>query len=538
MLLFLVTALLLHLCAFGQEVLVITETDYTDYVYYDYVTDPPGEDTDYTQDDWVYELVDVAGQCDPNPCLNEGRCDTTSDGGFTCVCPEPYTGKKCQTAKDVCKNAKCGHGSCVVTQTAPFYECKCKAPFKPPSCRKASPCKPSPCLNGGSCIKGPKLSSFQCSCPAGYTGTFCEIAPNDCYRDNGESYRGTVSITADGAECLDWNSNFVRQKGGDPFKDYPGFDGIGPHSYCRNPDGDDQPWCFVNKDGKLKWEYCNVRKCSGAPAPPPPVPPKPDVPASQFSQCGKPQPGRSARIFGGKKSLPGAHPWQVSLQIKDRGSGSYSHICGGILVSSCWVLTAAHCISNGADMQVVLGGVDLEKTEAFDQAIPVERAVVHEAYRETSFALYNDVAMLKLKVTDGPYCAKETRFVKTACLPNQPFSPGTECVISGWGVTETHKYGTNQLLDTRVLLISQERCKAPQVYGTSLDDSMFCAGNMKGGVDACQGDSGGPLVCERDGTHYVVGVVSWGAGCGKKNKPGVYANVNGFTDWIARHLIS
>nr|XP_033467828.1 hyaluronan-binding protein 2-like [Epinephelus lanceolatus] len=543
------TALLLQLCALialGQDY-VYTETDGTgayEY-YYDYTTDSPAGDFDLNLDDWLYELVDFADECDPNPCLNGGICNHAADGSFKCLCPEPYTGKKCQTVKDVCKNVKCGRGSCVITSTAPFYECKCKPPYKPPNCNKASPCRPNPCQNGGSCLKGPKRSSFQCSCPHGYTGKFCEVGPNDCYQEDGEFYRGMVSVTVEGEECLDWNSYFIVQKGGDPFKEYAGFDGIGPHNYCRNPDGDDQPWCFINKDGKLKWNYCTVRKCSGAPATPPTIhetdqtPAKPDVTAAQFSQCGKPQPGRSARIFGGKKSLPGAHPWQVSLQTRSKGSsGPFSHICGGILIQSCWVLTAAHCIKSGLDMQVVLGGVDIEKNEVFDQVIPVERAIVHEQYRQSPFALYNDVAMLQLRVTDRPYCAKETRFVKTACLPNQSFNSGTECVISGWGVTETQRYGTNQLLDARVLLISQEKCKAPHVYGDSLDDSMFCAGNMGGGVDSCQGDSGGPLVCEHNGTHYVVGVVSWGDGCGKKYKPGVYANVGRFVDWISKHLLS
>ncbi|XP_067100528.1 hyaluronan-binding protein 2 [Osmerus mordax] len=520
--------------------------DTEDY-YYEYETPTETTDVSFSDvlDDWLYDLFDLKDECDPNPCLNGGRCDTAK-GGFVCSCPEPYTGKKCSKVKNVCKNAKCGRGDCLMTKTAPFYECKCTAPYKPPACRKASPCKPSPCLNGGSCVKGRTRASFSCNCPGNYSGKFCQVDPNDCYQEDGENYRGTVSETEGGKDCLNWNSFFILEKGGDPFTDYPDFDGIGPHNNCRNPDGDSRPWCFVNKRGKLRWDHCNVRSCSGSVQPTPITIYETDVPATgnptpaaEFSQCGKPQPVRTARIFGGMKSQPGAHPWQVSLQTRpgQDSAQSFSHTCGGILIESCWVLTAAHCINGGSAMRVVLGGVDIEKDEAFDQTIDVEKAIIHEKYREETFALYNDIALLKLKGKNGR-CAKETRFVKTACLPNHKFSAGTECVISGWGVTETKKYGSNQLLNARVVLISQDRCKNPTVYGNVLDNSMFCAGNLKGGVDSCQGDSGGPLVCEQNGTHYVTGVVSWGDGCGKKNKPGVYADVTQFVDWIAAKIIA
>lgn len=47
-----------------------------------------------------------------------------------------------------------------------------------------------------------------------------------------------------------------------------------------------------------------------------------------------------------------------------------------------------------------------------------------------------------------------------------------------------------------------------------------------------QGDSGGPLICDQNNAKVVYGVVSWGDQCGKKNKPGVYARVTRFLDWI------
>lgn len=114
-------------------------------------------------------------------------------------------------------------------------------------------------------------------------------------------------------------------------------------------------------------------------------------------------------------------------------------------------------------------------------------------------------------------CARETRYVKAACLPPGPFPDEMECTISGYGVTEkgvaslafslslSHlknqqhlltpycklffledEGGSSQLLDTKVLLINQSRCMAPNVLGEGLDESMLCAGRMQGGIDTCQ----------------------------------------------------
>uniref|UniRef100_A0A673HQC9 trypsin n=1 Tax=Sinocyclocheilus rhinocerous TaxID=307959 RepID=A0A673HQC9_9TELE len=516
-----------------------------------------------------------SGKCSPNPCLNGGECEEKRDK-FKCKCPKQFVGRRCERGKRVCKRGTCGAGLCLLTPSPPYYKCKCIPPFAPPNCRSTAPCNPSPCQNNGRCVVDE--GDFDCICPDGYSGQYCQVGPDDCYEGDGQSYRGKVSETEDGDECLDWNSEFVLDKGAFPSVAFASSEGLGPHNFCRNPDGDKKPWCFIKKDRRLRWDYCDVRKCptpatttikmvsTTAEARPTTaaftdsIPPKvttlqPTVPAKtaqitttpvppttlpknytltrDFLTCGKPEPKKQVnRIYGGLKAIPGAHPWQVSVQVKPKGSiQEYRHICGGTLIKPCWVLTAAHCIDKKHDYRVILGGLNLIQKEQTDQTVLVEDTIIHEKFKETPDVVYNDIALLKLKATNGE-CAKETQFVKAACLPKAPFADGTECRISGWGATETSEYGSVHLLDAQVLLISQEACSSNKVYASLLDDGMFCAGYLKGGVDSCQGDSGGPLTCERNETHYIYGIVSWGDNCGEKNKPGVYTRVLKYLDWI------
>ncbi|XP_051778083.1 hyaluronan-binding protein 2 isoform X6 [Erpetoichthys calabaricus] len=193
-----------------------------------------------------------------------------------------------------------------------------------------------------------------------------------------------------------------------------------------------------------------------------------------------------------------------------------------------------YCSANPSQYSLILGVENLSKPGPYEQVLEVEEIIVHENYTETNEALYNDVALLRLKPTNG-HCANETEYVKTVCLPEERLADGTQCTISGWGATEK-AYISNNLLDAKVLLISKERCTSSKSYGDRLDDSMFCAGNLKGGPDSCQGDSGGPLTCSQKGVHYLYGVVSWGDSCGVKNKPGIYADVLHFRDWITSKI--
>ncbi|XP_006744539.1 hyaluronan-binding protein 2 [Leptonychotes weddellii] len=483
--------------------------------------------------DWYYTEDDP---CLSNPCEHGGDCLVSRDT-FTCSCPAPFSGNRCQNVQNKCKNNPCDRGECLITQSPPYYRCACKHPYRGPDCSTAVPvCRPNPCQNGGTCSRHRRRTKFACTCPDQFKGRFCEIGPDDCYVGDGYSYRGKVSKTVNQHSCLYWNSHLLLQENYNMFLEDAESHGIGEHNFCRNPDGDKQPWCFFKvNNAKVKWEYCEIPACSAidiADTEESPTEPLTELPG--FDSCGRTEMTKRnvKRIYGGFKSTAGKHPWQASLQtpLPLTVSMHHGHFCGGALIHPCWVLTAAHCTDvKTKHLKVVLGDQDLKKTEFHEQRFGVEKIFKYSHYNEREEIPHNDIALLKLKPVDG-HCALESKYVKTICLPHGVFPSGTECHISGWGVTETGE-GSRQLLDAKVKLIANALCNSHQLYDHMIDDSMICAGNLqKPGKDSCQGDSGGPLTCEKNGTYYIYGIVSWGLECGKK--PGVYTQVTKFLNWI------
>ncbi|KAF7206780.1 enteropeptidase isoform X1 [Nothobranchius furzeri] len=233
------------------------------------------------------------------------------------------------------------------------------------------------------------------------------------------------------------------------------------------------------------------------------------------------------KVVGGVNSEKGAWPWMASLHWRGR------HVCGASLIDNDWLLTAAHCVyGKNIDLlswSAVLGlHAQSDRNSADVQTRQVDRIIINKHYnRRTKQA---DIAMMHLQQP-----VNFTQWVQSVCLPadDQNITTGRKCSIAGWG-RETEGGSLPDILqEAQVPLVAQELCQEllPEYTITS---SMLCAGYLEGGVDSCQGDSGGPLMCLEDGRWTVIGVTSFGVGCGRPQRPGGYARVSAFLSWIAQ----
>ncbi|GCC24198.1 mannan-binding lectin serine protease 2-like [Chiloscyllium punctatum] len=272
--------------------------------------------------------------------------------------------------------------------------------------------------------------------------------------------------------------------------------------------------------------------------------------------CGRPSnPATTVqRILGGRLAEEGSFPWHVLVVASGRGRA------GGTLIGGGWVLTAAHVFypkgvrrtelshqlnvtrirtcqaGRSTNLRALLAGKSWE----------IEMIVVHPGFVEELHDFDNDIALIKLRRNGSE---GEEEGAMPACLPalrgaggykeGDLLQPGTVGFVAGWGIEEGF-FLRDWLRYITLPLVRQQHCQQAfqeaRIGGLRppITNNMFCAGLPEGGRDACGGDTGGGFLVphQPSGAWYLMGIVSWGTGCARPGRYGVYTRVSSYLHWI------
>jgi secreted trypsin-like serine protease len=241
------------------------------------------------------------------------------------------------------------------------------------------------------------------------------------------------------------------------------------------------------------------------------------------------------RIVGGNPADSGEYPYFAALLQKGSGTPFNRQFCGGTLIDSQTVLTAAHCVPgvSAGDIEVVVGRTSLDD-QSSGEVIAVDSILSHPQFRDVTTGF--DAALLRLA---APSSAPTIDLAGPDDIDLvQPDSPST---VIGHGTTRAGGQGSERLLEAVVPIQSDDYMTRQYEANGGMfgPDTMVGAGPAAGGRDSCQGDSGGPLMVFNGSTPKQVGIVSWGGtnsnpGCAIPDLPGVYSEVyqGELLDWI------
>ncbi|XP_054044396.1 coagulation factor X-like [Rissa tridactyla] len=234
-------------------------------------------------------------------------------------------------------------------------------------------------------------------------------------------------------------------------------------------------------------------------------------------------PSSHSEVTGEAGSLPSVCPWQAVL-LDEYGEW----FCGGTILNEYFILSGAHCVNQYKDLWVLVGMVDEGNEEPSRAMHRVEKIIAHAEFDAETYN--NDIALLKL---EEPITFSED--VVPACLPEEDFANNvlmnqTFGIVSGFGRRFERAQTVKRMKVLQIPYVDRDTCKLA-LYNP-VTENMFCAGYDKDGKDVCQGDGGGPHVTQYNGTYFVTGIISWGEGCGRQGKYGVYTNLSKFLPWI------
>ncbi|XP_021190228.2 trypsin CFT-1 [Helicoverpa armigera] len=241
-------------------------------------------------------------------------------------------------------------------------------------------------------------------------------------------------------------------------------------------------------------------------------------------------PRSASRIVGGSATDISAYPFMSNMQYHWWGIW-WMQSCGGSLLTSTAVLSAAHCFygDRASEWRVLLGS-SLSNSGSLHL---INSITLHPQYNHSS--LNFDVAIVRLS---NPAIYSNNVQPGSIAGSNYHVADGTSVTHVGWGALWYDGPASNQLMHVDINVINQQLCAERYAYlktqpryenWPDVTDNMMCAGILNvGGKDACSGDSGGPLLHN----NVIVGITSWGFECADPFYPGVSARVSYFTNWI------
>jgi len=244
-------------------------------------------------------------------------------------------------------------------------------------------------------------------------------------------------------------------------------------------------------------------------------------------KCGIKNVGK--RVVGGANTEVNEYPWMVALYKRGRSLPS----CGGSLINSKWIVTAGHCHESSFPLDVaVLGEHDV--TVETETMIKIERNIVYKLRHESydSSTVKNDIALFKM---NAPV---DTSIYLPVCMPPHGANyEGKTAWVTGWGTLSEGGSQSSILQELELPIVDDQTCYAAMTGAKeqTFPDEQVCTGG-EAGKDGCRGDSGGPLVYDRDDVFELIGVVSWGRGCARPGRYGIYSEVDYYLPWIARSI--